>query len=812
MLRTTPRTRSGRHTTRAAVATLGAVSVIAGSLAFTAIAATAADLPATVLDANTTWKYSDNNTDPAAGNADRLVWTKAGFDDAAWKSATGAFGAKRSGTGAAATVGSNLGNGFVAKTQLQLFIDPTASTKVDVPTEHFRSTFTVDSATLSAISGLEGTIVYDDAVQVFVNGIKVAGFADSDLNTVAEADKNLAYAGDSGGDPATSTFTVPAAALQAGTNTIAIALYQDRSDSSDLYLNVTSLVPVVKVVGAPTISDIVLGVGSDETQRNLSWYTSTDVAQVAEFAPSAEVVGGNFPASSTKIDATGAATTSGEFNRFATIAGLQPNTVYSYRVGAAGAWSATYSFRTQSFDGNFDFLFLGDPQIGSSGNIPNDTAGWQDTLDVATEAYPNTEMLFSSGDQVESAGNESHYTAFLTPDALRSIPFVATNGNHDVGSKAYEQHFNTPNVDRTAGAGSGSASGGNYWFIYKDVLFMDINSNSRDNASHIAWMNRIVAEQGANAKWKVLAFHHSIYSAGPHATDDDVKERRTQLPTAISELGIDLVLQGHDHSYARSYLLRNGEKADAAEQAGADTVTAGPGGVLYVTANSASGSKYYGLQASGFPWLSVSNQENVRNYTAVEVEDDAITVKTLRSQANGDKAVNSVVDQVTLAKAADPNSQEIEVTVPEGEPGEFAWNIDGTNGLVDLGTAVDSGDSFTASGAINPIRVTDTRLGGPQWSVSAQVSDFTSGEESFSGKYLGWTPRVLEEGAGAIAGAPVASGFDSGNGLADSSTLGHGPAAHPRGSAKLGADLSLKIPVDVTDGTYKATLTLTALS
>lgn len=808
MLRTTPRTPSGRHTLRAAVATLGAASVIAGSFAFTAMSATAADLPATVLDATATWKYSDNNTDPAAGNADRLVWTKAGYDDTAWKSGTGAFGAK---SGSATP---NLGANFPVKTVLNQYIDPTASSKVDVPTEHFRSSFTVDAATLSAISGLTGEVVYDDAVQIFVNGSKVAGFVDDRVVAAPDAEKNLTYAGNSGGDPVTSTFTVPSAALQTGTNTIAIALYQDRATSSDLYLNLKSLVPVSKVAGAPTLSDIVLGIGSDETQRNLSWYSSTDVAQVVEFAPSSDVVGGTFPSSSVKVDATGGATTSGEFNRFATISGLTANTVYSYRVGTAGAWSATYSFRTQALSGDFDFLFLGDPQIGSSGNIPSDTAGWQDTLNVATAAYPNAEMLFSSGDQVESAGNESHYTAFLTPDALRSIPFVATNGNHDVGSKAYEQHFNTPNVDRTAGAGSSSSSGGDYWFIYKDVLFMNINSNSRDNASHIAWMNRIVAEQGANAKWKVLAFHHSIYSSGPHATDNDiVNDRRLALPTAISDLGIDLVLQGHDHSYARSYLIRNGEKADAAEQAGADTVTAGPGGVLYVTANSASGSKYYSLQNKPeFWWLSVQNQERVRNYTAVEVKDGAITVKTLRSEAKDDRAVNSVVDQVTLAKAADPNSQTLQVEVPEGVPGEFSWNIDGTNGLVDLGTAVDSGDSFTASGAINPIRVTDTRRGGPQWSVSAQVGDFTSGDESFSGKYLGWTPRVIEEGAGAIAGAPVASGFDSGNGLADSSTLGYGPAAHLRGSAKLGADLSLKIPVDVTDGTYKATLTLTALS
>lgn len=561
-------------------------------------------------------------------------------------------------------------------------------------------------------------------------------------------------------------------------------------------------------------TDIVLGVGSDQSQRNFSWYSAADVPQVVQVARASDVVGDAFPQIATSIPATGGPTTSGEFNRFATVTGLAENTAYVYRVGTQGDWSATYSFRTRAFAGDFGFLFFGDPQLGSSGNLANDAAGWADTLDVATAAYPDSELLFSAGDQVESAANETQYEAFLQSDRLRQVPFVATNGNHDVGSKAYEQHFNTPNVDRSAGAGSGSGSGGDYWFLYKDVLFLDINSNSRD-ASHIAWMQKVVAEQGSKAKWKVLAFHHSIYSSGPHATDSDVLDRRTVLPTAISELGIDLVLQGHDHTYARSYLLRNGEKADAAEEAGADSVVAGPGGVLYVTANSASGSKYYDLQNKGFWWLSVQNQEKVRNYSAIDITSDAITVTTLRSQADGaDKPVNSIVDQVTLTREAKPDtgSQQLRVTVPQGAPGEFVWNVDGTNGLVDLGTAVVAGDHYAAIGSLNPIRVTDTRAAGPQWSISARVGDFAAGDKAFSGKYLGWTPAVTEAGGGATAGERVQSGFAGGDGLSASSTLGHAAAGHAKGSATLGAALGLDIPVDVADGTYTATLTLTALS
>ncbi|GII99693.1 calcineurin-like phosphoesterase family protein [Sediminihabitans luteus] len=798
-----------RRLVRPTAATLGLV-LVAGAVTFAATTASAADLPASYLGAGTTWHYSDDDTDPAAGAADRLGWTEGDFDDTTWKTAAGPFGAKRG-------LPTGLGTGFPVGTLLTQYLPGTTT---DVRTFHFRSAFDVPADNLAEISALTGTVTYDDAVQVFVNGTKVAGFVDDLVEAAPEAQRNLMYAGDANGDPLTSTFTVPADALVAGENTIAIALYQDRATSSDVYLDVKDLAPV-HVDTPVTVSDVVLGIGADESQRNVSWYTGTDVPQVAQVARTADLVDGKFPAAAVTVDATGGPTTSGEFDRKATFTGLQENTAYSYRVGTPGSWSPTSTFRTQDFDGDLEFLFFGDPQIGASGNTAADGAGWADTLDVAQATYPDAEMLFSAGDQVNSAGSESQYDAFLAPSQLREIPFVPTNGNHDVGSKAYEQHFNVPNDDPTAGAGTATSSGGDYWFIYKDVLFVNINSNSRDDAAHNAFMEKVVAEHGDEARWKVLAFHHSIYSVAAHTDDSDIKARRASMPATISDLGFDVVLMGHDHSYTRSYLIKDGEVADAAEVPGQADVTADEGEVLYVTANSASGSKYYAVKAPDAPFASVINQENVRNYSAVEITDDAISITTLRSEAkDGERPVNSVVDEITLHRADDAtpvadDEQRLQVTVPEGstDPGELVWNVDGSNDLVDLGTATAQGDHWAATGSINPIRVTDTRTAGPVWSVSAQVSDFASDGGTFSGRYLGWAPTLVQAGGGASAGATVASGFGGGGpGLSTSSTLGSAGVGHALGTALLGADLDLRIPVDVTDGTYQATLTLTALS
>src|SRR3954447_4789957 len=174
-----------------------------------------------------------------------------------------------------------------------------------------------------------------------------------------------------------------------------------------------------------------------------------------------------------------------------------------------------------------------------------------------------------------------------------------------------------------------------------------------------------------------------------HANDSDNKQRRQDFPTAFSNLGVDLVLQGHDHSYSRSYALKNGQKANVNEQPGAAQIATGPGGVIYVTGNSASGSKYYGLSTPvagefGPDPLdptgkrhyanSVENQEHVRTYVKVGVKNDRLVIENIRSGtcaapnaavevgnvpwcgpnsgASPAQPVGSLVDKVTVYKMA----------------------------------------------------------------------------------------------------------------------------------------------------------------
>ncbi len=114
-----------------------------------------------------------------------------------------------------------------------------------------------------------------------------------------------------------------------------------------LVLSGATTAPAALADTTATLSGVILGVGADEAQRIVTWYSSADTAQSVQVAPTSSLVNGRFPASATTFSASGTANIagSGGYNRHATITGLAENTAYSYRVGSDGNWSPTAAFR-----------------------------------------------------------------------------------------------------------------------------------------------------------------------------------------------------------------------------------------------------------------------------------------------------------------------------------------------------------------------------------------------------------------------------------------------------------------------------------
>lgn len=205
-------------------------------------------------------------------------------------------------------------------------------------------------------------------------------------------------------------------------------------------------------------------------------------------------------------------------------------------------------------------------------------------------------------------------------------------------------------------------------------------------------------------------------------------------------------------------------------------------------------------------------------FTATEALDGAQVKARLYDDAHGQIAESPAVT-VHVHSEPDPGppagglNQTIVATL-DANDGSLVANVPNTNNVVlsdaELGV---EGDRWVLTGAINPVRVTDTRPGHVGWNVSGQVNNFANAGQSVDGKHLGWTPEVLNQvsGQGVVAGAIVAPGFDSGTGLKSARTLGEATSGNGFGTADLGADLRLEMPTDTTPGTYIATLTLTVI-
>lgn len=189
--------------------------------------------------AATTWQYWDS-TDSKKIDSDPT----GGRNDQSW--ATGDIGAATSGWHAAAqspfgvkhrsgkeTV--DLGNGFVAKTQLKRSLGDDGI----VPAYYFRRNLTIASQNqLDSFKGLLATATYDDTLTVYVNGVRVAGYEDE----VRGGNTGFAQ-GSAKSDPKRRLIAIPSSAFKVGENVIGVEVHQIGTSSSDAFLDISAFEP-----------------------------------------------------------------------------------------------------------------------------------------------------------------------------------------------------------------------------------------------------------------------------------------------------------------------------------------------------------------------------------------------------------------------------------------------------------------------------------------------------------------------------------------------------------------------------------------
>ncbi|BAK48092.1 hypothetical protein CXIVA_21250 [Clostridium sp. SY8519] len=415
--------------------------------------------------------------------------------------------------------------------------------------------------------------------------------------------------------------------------------------------------------------------GATQSSLNFAWYSKTAETPQIRLSESKDMTNpAEFSGTQTKIDATQSDLNGldGYYSNKVTVTGLKENTGYYYQVYKNGAWSDPVSYHTRN-SSDFSVLYVGDPQIGAStkqtdsentqlsnkydtkDNLAarNDSYNWNKVLKQAVSANPDASFLISAGDQVNASTHETEYAGYLSASALKSLPVATTIGNHDSTSSRYSLHFNNPNTfsdsDDSYTAGR-TAAGTDYYYRYGNTLFITLDTNNYNCATHENVIKKAISEN-KDAKWKVVTIHQDIYGSGLDHSASDGIILRTQLTPLFDKYGIDVVLQGHDHTYSRTYQLQSDGSShtayDRSSYGSADktafqndnlcySIKSGqrsgtvvnPKGTVYMEANSGTGSKFYNLIPTQQDYISERSQTWTPSYSVINITDDSFSIRT----------------------------------------------------------------------------------------------------------------------------------------------------------------------------------------
>ena len=181
-----------------------------------------------------------------------------------------------------------------------------------------------------------------------------------------------------------------------------------------------------------------------------------------------------------------------------------------------------------------------------------------------------------AGDLVGTGPNKEHWTQAFFPSMqplVERMAFFPVLGNHEQDARHYYDYVDLPAPEFHYTFGYGNSQ----WFM------LDSNREVGPDSAQYRWLEQQL--QRCTANWKFVVYHHPSYSSdeddygdmwkGP-SSHGDLRVR--QLVPLYDRYGVDLVWNGHIHSYERSWPLR-GDKV-VGDGGTTYVITGGGGGKL----------------------------------------------------------------------------------------------------------------------------------------------------------------------------------------------------------------------------------------
>ncbi len=364
--------------------------------------------------------------------------------------------------------------------------------------------------------------------------------------------------------------------------------------------------------------------GDPATSRAITWRTNTKISKAfAQIAEATENSG--FADNAITKDATTEQFDLGLYKVNASLLvnyhsvifdGLKPNTLYAYRVGDGGEyWSEWIQFRTaKTTYAPTQFVYFGDAQ--------NDVLNhWSRVIRMAYQTAPDASFVIHAGDLINDAHTDHEWAEWYKAGGFihsqwTAIPVV---GNHEFRplkkgeprelSIQWRPQFTLP-VEKGLDSKLHETV---YTVDYQDIRIIVLNSNDE-----LEIQTNYIEEQLKNctAKWKIITCHHSVFSP---AKGRDFQFARENWKPLLDKYNVDLVLNGHDHTYARGHVPIRTTGTDNTDNLG----------TIYVT--SVSGPKQYQLDEEQMKAYSAQGYqldkaaEQTQFFQVITVENDTLT-------------------------------------------------------------------------------------------------------------------------------------------------------------------------------------------
>ncbi len=250
--------------------------------------------------------------------------------------------------------------------------------------------------------------------------------------------------------------------------------------------------------------------------------------------------------------------------------------------------------------------------VGDSGAGSAEESGIEAEIEAA-----DPELVLHTGDIAYGRGsNEQVETRFLDPYAtlLDHVPLYASLGNHDV-----ETGNGAPLLAAVA-LPTNSTDGSSHFYSFDwgpvHAVALDSNASLAPGGAQLTWLD---ADLGASrAVWKIVFFHHPPYSSSKHGSNLAIRDALTPV---LDRHHVDLVLNGHDHDYERSFPMAAGQIASS--DAGPGYVNP-PGTIFVVTGGG--GQTLYPAGHSDFTVVS----ESTFHFVEIDVAGGSLQATAIR--------------------------------------------------------------------------------------------------------------------------------------------------------------------------------------